>query len=101
MEMNRIGRFTDGQILTAGEKALVVMLVAGVFGYWAGFKLSIPGDGVGMPVVAGAAAPAVASFTQPALAPASASSALGEHSSHAGAVRKGKVAREDPTISKF
>ena len=100
--MNRIGRFTDGQILTTGEKALVVMLVAGVFGYWAGFNLSIPGDDIGMPVVAAAAAvPAVASSTQPALAPGSASSGLGEHSSRAGAARKATVVREDPTISKF
>jgi hypothetical protein len=30
--MNRIGQLKDGQLLTSGEKALVVMLLAGIFG---------------------------------------------------------------------
>ena len=69
MAMNRIGRLTGGQLFTSGEKALVVMVAAGVFGYWAGFKLSTPGDIVGMPVVATAAAvPVAAPSGQPALA---------------------------------
>ena len=54
--MNRIGHLKDGQILTSGEKALVVMLMAGVFGYWAGFNLSTPGDAVGLPVTSASAA---------------------------------------------
>lgn len=54
--MNRIGHLKDGQVLTTGEKALVVMLMAGVFGYWAGFNLSTPGDAVGLPVTSASAA---------------------------------------------
>ncbi len=54
--MNRIGHLKDGQVLTSGEKALVVMLMAGVFGYWAGFNLSTPGDAVGLPVTSASAA---------------------------------------------
>ena len=56
--MNRIGQLKDGQLLTSGEKALVVMLLAGIFGYCAGFNLSTPGDAVGMPVTSAAAQPA-------------------------------------------
>jgi hypothetical protein len=56
--MNRIGQLKDGELLTSGEKALVVMLLAGIFGYCAGFNLSTPGDAVGMPVTSAAAQPA-------------------------------------------
>ena len=91
--MNRIGRLTGGQLFTSGEKALVVMVAAGVFGYWAGFKLSTPGDIVGMPVVVTAAAvPVAAPSSQPALA---------ERSSRAGAAHKAKVDREDAAIAKY
>ncbi len=48
--MKRLGHIEDGHLLTAGEKALVVMLVAGVFGYWAGFNLSTPGIADPFPV---------------------------------------------------
>ena len=100
--MNRIGRFTDGQLFTAGEKALVVMVAAGVFGYWAGFELSTPGDIVGMPVVATAAAvPVAAPSGQPALAAGGSTSALAERSLRAGAAHKAKVDREDPAIAKY
>ena len=58
--MKRLGHFEDGKLLTAGEKALVVMLVAGVFGYWAGFNLSTPGVAVPFPVAAASARPAAA-----------------------------------------
>jgi hypothetical protein len=58
--MKRLGHFEDGKLLTAGEKALVVMLVAGVFGYWAGFNLSMPGVAVPFPVAAASARPASA-----------------------------------------
>ena len=96
--MNRIGRFTDGQIFTAGEKALVVMVVAGVFGYWAGFRLSTPGDVVGMPVVATVAALPVAASSSPSANADVRSSPL---AGRAAAARKGKVAHEDPAIPKF
>jgi hypothetical protein len=36
--MNR--NLESGHVLTTGEKALLVMVVAGVFGYWAGFNVS-------------------------------------------------------------
>jgi dipeptide/tripeptide permease len=49
MEMNRMDRFESGQIITAGEKALIVMLVAGLFGFWAGFNLSSQGAPAGLP----------------------------------------------------
>lgn len=39
--------------LTTGEKALVAMVVAGVFGYWAGFNL--PGLALPFPVAVAAA----------------------------------------------
>jgi hypothetical protein len=58
MAMNRIGRLEDGQKFTTGEKAFVVMLMAGVFGYWAGFNLSTPSETVAMPLAAAAALPA-------------------------------------------
>ena len=54
--MNKTGRFANGQAFTPGEKALAVMMVAGFFGYWAGFSLSAPGVSVGLPVTAAAAA---------------------------------------------
>ena len=53
--MNRTDGFERGQSVTTGEKVLIVMLLAGVFGYWAGFKVLAPGDIVGMPVAAAAA----------------------------------------------
>lgn len=53
--MNRTDRFEHGQSVTTGEKAFIVMLIAGVFGYWAGFKVLAPGDIVGMPVATAAA----------------------------------------------
>ena len=53
--MNRTDGFERGQSVTTGEKVLIVMLLAGVFGYWAGFKVLAPGDMVGMPVAAAAA----------------------------------------------
>lgn len=56
--MNRMGRLENGQKFTTGEKAFVVMLMAGVFGYWAGFNLSMPGETVAMPLAAAAALPA-------------------------------------------
>ena len=56
--MNSMGRLENGQKFTTGEKAFVVMLMAGVFGYWAGFNLSTPGETVAMPLAAVAALPA-------------------------------------------
>ena len=47
--------FEHGQSVTRGEKILIVTLLAGIFGYWAGFKVVSPGDIVGMPVAAAAA----------------------------------------------
>jgi hypothetical protein len=70
MDMNRTGRFANGQAFTPGEKALAVMLVAGFFGYWAGFSLSAPGVSVGMPVTAAAAASLPASQRSVPVAPA-------------------------------
>ena len=50
--MNRTDRSADGQFLTTGEKAFVVMLAAGFFGYWPGFNLSAPGAAMNLPVAA-------------------------------------------------
>jgi len=38
--MKRLGKLEDGHLLTAGEKGLLVMVVAGMLGYWAGFNVS-------------------------------------------------------------
>ena len=38
--MKRLGDLENGRLLTTGEKALLVMVVAGMFGYWAGFNVS-------------------------------------------------------------
>jgi len=38
--MKRLGNLENGHLLTMGEKALLVMVVAGMFGYWAGFNVS-------------------------------------------------------------
>ena len=57
--MNRMGRFESGHLLTTGEKALVAMLAAGLFGYWAGFNLSAPGAAMGLPVAAAEASTSV------------------------------------------
>ena len=73
--MNKTGRFANGQAFTPGEKALAVMLVAGFFGYWAGFSLSAPGVSVGMPVTAAAAASLPASQGSVPVAPAPAAEA--------------------------
>ena len=73
--MNRTGRFANGQAFTPGEKALAVMLVAGFFGYWAGFSLSAPGVSVGMPVTAAAAASLPASQGSAPIAPTPAAAA--------------------------
>ena len=40
--MKRLGKLEDGHLLTAGEKGLLVMVVAGMLGYWAGFNVSSP-----------------------------------------------------------
>ena len=53
--MSGTGRFGSGQFLTTGEKAFVVMVAAGFFGYWAGFNLSVPGVTMGVPVAAAVA----------------------------------------------
>lgn len=75
--MNRTD-YEHGQSVTTGEKAFIVMLIAGVFGYWAGFKVLAPGDIVGMPV-ATAAALLVVSPPEPAqVGPAAASKAPAE-----------------------
>jgi hypothetical protein len=55
--MKRLGNLEEGRRFTTGEKAIAVMLAAGVFGYWAGFNLS----GVALepfPVTKAAAQPA-------------------------------------------
>ena len=66
--MNTPGRFADGRFLTTGEKAFVVMLVAGLFGYWAGFNLSAPGSALTVPVAAAAASAPAAADRVPAAA---------------------------------
>jgi len=38
--MKRFGKLENGHVLTTGEKALLVMVAAGMFGYWAGFNVS-------------------------------------------------------------
>jgi hypothetical protein len=38
--MKRLGNLENGHMLTTGEKALLGMVVAGMFGYWAGFNVS-------------------------------------------------------------
>jgi len=38
--MKRSGNLESGHVLTTGEKALLVMVAAGIFGYWAGFNVS-------------------------------------------------------------
>jgi hypothetical protein len=57
--MKRLGTPEDGHLLTTGEKALLVMVVAGMLGYWAGFNVSTPSLPDPFPVAA-AAAPALA-----------------------------------------
>ena len=69
--MNRTGRFASGQILTTGEKALIVMLAAGFIGYWAGFNLSSPGVAVGLPAATAASLQVAAPPAHEALAPRS------------------------------
>ena len=93
--MNRTDRFT------AGEKALVVMLVAGVFGYWAGFKLSTPGDVAGMPVASAASLLVVAHPDRALNAPADASTAPAEQASPGSAASKNVVPRNDPPVPTF
>ncbi len=73
--MNRTDGFEKGQSVTTGEKALIVMLIAGVFGYWAGFKVLAPGDVVGMPVATAAALYVVAPPQQSQAAAGAASKA--------------------------
>jgi hypothetical protein len=62
--MNSTDRMGTGHRITTGEKALIVMVLAGVFGYWAGFNLSAPPEGSSLPVVVagalGVAAPGAA-----------------------------------------
>ena len=59
--MKRLDNLDKGRLLTTGEKALVVMVVAGMFGYWAGFN-SAPSLPSAFPV-------AVAAAPQPAPEP--------------------------------
>ena len=53
--MKRLGNLENGHVLTSGEKALLVMVVAGMFGYWAGFNLSTPSLPDAFPVAVAAA----------------------------------------------
>ncbi len=75
--MKRLGNLEEGRLLTAGEKALVVMLVAGMFGYWAGFNLSAPGWADPFPVISAAAQPAAPAA--PSVSPAGRAAAEAAH----------------------
>jgi hypothetical protein len=97
--MNRTERFAAGQYITAGEKALVVMLAAGLFGYWAGFNLSSPAVAVGMPAVVPATveAPAIETVSAASAAPLTPD----EHPWLVNQEPKGAVVRDDPPIATF
>jgi hypothetical protein len=90
--MNRTDGFEKGQSVTTGEKALIVMLIAGVFGYWAGFKILAPGDIVGMPAATAAALYVVAPPQQTQIAPGAASKTPVEKNMRVSAASKDAVA---------
>jgi hypothetical protein len=92
--MNRTDGFEKGQSVTTGEKALIVMLIAGVFGYWAGFKVLAPGDIVGMPV---ATAAAMFVVTPPKQTQVVAPKAPAEKNLRVSAASKDAVADDVPT----
>ena len=94
--MNRTDGFEKGQSVTTGEKALIVMLIAGVFGYWAGFKVLAPGDIVGMPVAAAAALYVVAPPAQTQMAPGAAPKAPAEKNVRVSAASKDALADDVP-----
>ena len=94
--MNRTDRFEHGQSVTTGEKAFIVMLIAGVFGYWAGFKVLAPGDIVGMPVATAAALLVVAPPERAQNAPAAASKAPAEKNLRVSAPPKDVVTDDVP-----
>jgi len=94
--MNSTDRFEHRQSVTTGEKAFIVMLIAGVFGYWAGFKVLAPGDIVGMPVATAAALLVVAPPERAQNAPAAASKAPAEKNLRVSAAPKDVVADDVP-----
>jgi hypothetical protein len=94
--MNRTDGFEKGQSVTTGEKALIVMLIAGVFGYWAAFKVLAPGDIVGMPVATAAAMFVVAPPKQTQVGPGAASKAPVEKNLRVSAASKDAVSDDVP-----
>ena len=94
--MNRTDGFEKGQSVTTGEKALIVMLIAGVFGYWAGFKVLAPGDIVGMPVATAAALFVVAPPGQTQIGPGVAPKAPAEKNLRVSAAPKDAAADDVP-----
>jgi hypothetical protein len=97
--MNRTDGFEKGQSVTTGEKALIVMLIAGVFGYWAGFKVLAPGDIVGMPVATAAAMFVVAPPNQTQAGPGVAPKTPAEKNLQTSAASEDAAANEQaPTL---
>ena len=94
--MNRTDGFEKGQSVTTGEKVLIVMLIAGVFGYWAGFKVLAPGDIVGMPVAAAAAMFVVAPPERTQVGPGVAPKTPVEKNLRVSAASKDAVAEDVP-----
>jgi hypothetical protein len=94
--MNRTDGFEKGQSVTTGEKALIVMVIAGVFGYWAGFKVLAPGDIVGMPAATAAAFYVVAPPQQSQTAAGAASRTPVEKNLRVSAASKDAVADAVP-----
>ena len=92
--MGRTDHFANGQFFTTGEKALIAMLAAGLFGYWAGFNLSAPAADVAMPVAA--AHPVAAPPAETASARVAQSSAQDGQPLRVSVDPKDAVTQEDP-----
>lgn len=99
--MNATERNVRGRSFTTGEKALAVMIAAGIFGYWAGYNLAAPGEASSLPAAAAAALPAAVQEARAAPAPHESPAAGAERPWLDGRVLGAVAERDDPPVSPF
>jgi hypothetical protein len=99
--MDGTERKAQERIFTTGEKTLAAMIVAGVFGYWAGFNLGAPGEAAGLSVAAAAALPAAVHEAQAAPVPRDAAPRGDEYLWLDAAALRAVADRDEPAIPTF
>jgi hypothetical protein len=99
--MNGTGRNAEKRSFTTGEKALAVMVAAGVFGYWAGLNLATPGDATALSTAAAAALPAAVQQASRTPAPQDSPATTAEWPLRDAGILRAITDRDDPPIPAF